>query len=198
MREIVRMIVVLTAISSVAALLLAGVSQGTKEQRKMQVLKFIKGPAVREILTGSTNDPIKDARQFTPPAAAGAKASSPIDVFPAFKDGELQALAIETKGKGFGGEIGVILGVDMEAGEVAGIGITTHKETPGLGARIVEEGFRAGFKGLPLVGEVKVRDDGGEVDAISGATISSRGVCAAVTGAIEMFNENRAEIEGLF
>ena len=193
MREIIKMIVVLTAICSVAALLLAGVSEGTKETRKLQVLTYVKGPAVKALLSGATNDPVKDAKEITLPGA-----TEPIDVFPAFEDGALQAIAFEAKGKGFGGDIGVVLGIDLQAGEMAGIGIASHKETPGLGARVVEAGFQSGFKGLPLEGTVKVRGDGGQVDAISGATISSRGVCAAVTEGIGAFNKNREAIEALF
>ncbi len=82
----------------------------------------------------------------------------------------------------------------MRAEKLLGIGITAHKETPGLGARIREKGFRNGFAGLGLSGAAKVKADGGAVDAVSGATISSRGVCAAVTEAFEFYRENKEEI----
>jgi len=193
MREIVRMIVVLTAISSAAALLLAGVNQGTKEQIKAQIRENEIGPALKTIFAWSTNNPLDDYKEMNLSVLP-----EPIDVFPAFKDGELKALAFETKGKGFGGEIGVVLGIDMSENRLAGIGITSHKETPGLGARIVEPGFMANFQGLSMDGEVKVRGDGGNVDAISGATISSRAVCTAISSGLELFKENREEIEAQF
>ncbi len=193
MSEIIKMIVVLTAISAAAALLLAGVNQGTQEQIKAQIRENEIGPALEEIFAWSTNNPLDDYKEMNLSALP-----EPIDVFPAFKDGELKALAFETQGKGFGGEIGVVLGIDVSEDTLAGIGITSHSETPGLGARIAEPGFIANFQGLSMDGVVKVRADGGGVDAISGATISSRAVCTAISSGLELFNENRAEIEGLF
>ena len=189
------MIVVLAAITGVSGLLLAGVNEGTKDQRKKQLLQFVKGPAISEVLSGSENQPLDDVKELEVEAAEEGKgAVSVVDIFPAYKSDELWAVAFEVTGKGYGGDIGVIVGIDVAAEKLLGIGITAHKETPGLGARIREEGFRSGFTGLGLTGAVKVKAEGGEVDAISGATISSRGVCEAVTEAFEFYRENKEEI----
>jgi electron transport complex protein RnfG len=193
MREILRMIVVLAAITGASGLLLAGVNQGTKDQRKKQLLEYVKGPAIAEVLMGSENQPLDDVKEVEPKAAEEGEGAV-VDIFPAYKNGELWAVAFEMVGKGYGGEIGVIVGIDVAAERLLGIGITTHKETPGLGARIREKGFRKGFEGLALSGEAKVKGDGGEVDAVSGATISSRGVCEAVTLAFDFYRENKEEI----
>ncbi len=195
MREILRMIVVLAAITGASGLLLAGVNQGTKEQRKKQLLQYVKGPAIHEVLMGSQNDPLDDVRELTLKGAGeGAGPAAAMDIFPAYKDGKLWAVAFEVTGKGFGGDIGVIVGIDVEANRLLGIGITTLKETPGLGARVREKGFRQGFAGLQLSDPVKVKADGGAVDAVSGATISSRGVCAAVTQALGFYREHKEAI----
>ena len=186
MREILRMIVVLAAITGVSGLLLAWVNQGTQEQRKAQILKYVKGPAVHDVLAGSTNEPLDDVVEFIAP-----KAEAATDIFPALKDGKLQAIAFEASGKGFGGDIGVIVGIDVYNDKLIGIGITTQSETPGLGSRVQEAGFRSSFKGLSLDQEAKVRSDGGGIDAISGATISSRGVCQAVTEAVTFYKQNK-------
>ena len=184
MREIIKMIVVLTAICSVAALLLAGVSEGTKETRKLQVLTYVKGPAVKALLSGATNDPVKDAKEITLPGA-----TEPIDVFPAFEDGALQAIAFEAKGKGFGGDIGVVLGIDLQAGEMAGIGIASHKETPGLGARCEEvlrgektPWFLQQFKGKDAV-DLSLKN----IQAITGATITSRAIIEGIKEYVQLF-----------
>lgn len=195
MREILRMIVVLAAITGASGLLLAGVNQGTKDQRKKQLLEYVKGPALTEVLMGSENQPLDDVKELEVKVAeGGADAGSVVDIFPAYKNGELWAVAFEMVGKGYGGEIGVIVGIDVTEEELLGIGITTHKETPGLGARIREKGFRSGFQGLALSGAAKVKADGGEVDAVSGATISSRGVCEAVSQAFDFYRENKEKI----
>ena len=189
------MIVVLAAITGVSGLLLAGVNQGTKDQRKKQLLQFVKGPAISEVLSGSENQPLDDVKELEVEAKEEGKgADSVVDIFPAYKSDELWAVAFEVTGKGYGGDIGVIVGIDVAAEKLLGIGITAHKETPGLGARIREQGFRSGFAGLGLSGAVTVKAEGGEVDAISGATISSRGVCEAVTEAFEFYRENKEEI----
>jgi len=188
------MIVVLAAITGVSGLLLAGVNQGTKDQRKKQLLQFVKGPAISEVLSGSENQPLDDVKELEVKAAEGQDTVSVVDIFPAYKSEELWAVAFEVTGKGYGGDIGVIVGIDVAAEKLLGIGITAHKETPGLGARIREQGFRSGFAGLGLSGAVTVKAEGGEVDAISGATISSRGVCEAVTEAFEFYRENKEEI----
>lgn len=189
------MIVVLAAITGVSGVLLAGVNQGTKDQRKRQLLQYVKGPAISEVLAGSENQPLDDVKELEVEGAEeGQGAVSVVDIFPAYKSDELWAVAFEVTGKGYGGDIGVIVGIDVAAEKLLGIGITAHKETPGLGARIREKGFRSGFAGLELGGEAKVKADGGGVDAVSGATISSRGVCTAVTEAFEFYRENKKEI----
>ncbi len=190
MREIIRMIVVLAVITGISGLLLAGVNQGTQEQRKMQILKYVKGPAIHDVLAGSANEPLDDVFVFK----SGTGEEVGIDIFPAYKGDKLWAVAFETSAGGFGGDIGVLVGMDVASDKLLGIGITTHSETPGLGSRIREPGFRSGFSGLPLDQEVKVQADGGKVDAISGATISSQGVCAAVGKAMAFYSKNKDKI----
>ncbi len=196
MREILKMIVVLAVITGVSGLLLAGVNEGTREQRKKQILKFVKGPAVEDVLLGCTNNPLDDVKELalTPEETGGEIDAGSVDIFPGYKDGKLWAVALEDASAGFGGDIGVIVGIDVETGELVGVGITTHKETPGLGARVTEAGFRSNFKGISLDDEVKVVGDGGQVDAISGATVSSRAVCAAVNNAVAFYKQNRDKI----
>jgi electron transport complex protein RnfG len=66
-------------------------------------------------------------------------------------------------------------------------------ETPGVGTRVREEGFTAQFTGLS--GDTfMVKKDGGTIDAITGATVSSRAVTDAVTAAMKAFRENEAAI----
>ena len=80
----------------------------------------------------------------------------------------------------FSGTLTVMVGVDS-AGAVTGISIVKTSETAGLGAKAGEESFRSQFVGLT---SASVTKDGGTVDALTGATITSRAVCNAVNSAI--------------
>ena len=79
---------------------------------------------------------------------------------------------------GYGGAIDILLGIEPD-GRVRGIRIISQQETPGLGAKIIESKFLDQFAGLS-VNEIALSRDGGSVDAITGATISSRAVVEAV------------------
>ena len=81
----------------------------------------------------------------------------------------------------FSGNFTLMVGVDA-TGACSGVSITSTGETSGLGSNASKEDFRAQFVGA--TGEVKVTKDGGTIDALTGATITSRGVCEAVSSAI--------------
>jgi electron transport complex protein RnfG len=188
MREIIKMIVVLTVLSSFSGGLLAYIRNGTQERIDNQVLEFVKGPAVRAIFEGATNDPIKDRFQIED---GDVKRTFFVGVF----DGEPRGIAFETSGKGYGGNVGLMVGIDVKDNKVLGVGVTTHSETPGMGARAkTDPGFVAQFKGLSLEQPFKVSQDGGSVNAISGATITSRAVSAAATDAEEIYKKLQPQL----
>jgi len=188
MREMVKMVIVLTILSSFSGGLLAAIRSGTRDRIEYQQLKFVKGPAIRSILEGCSNDPIVD--RFKMPDGE-AERSFFVGVF----DGQPSTLAFETYGKGFGGDIGLMVAVNVENDDIVGVGVTTHSETPGVGSRAkTEPSFAAQFKGQPLLEAYKVKPDGGQVDALSGATVTSRGVAAAVTQAGQVYKRLKPEL----
>ena len=188
MREMIRLLVVIAVFSAVSGGLLAAIQSGTKERIEYQQLKFVKGPTIQQILEGCSNDPLVD--RFKLPDGKEER-SFFVGVF----DGKANTVALETFGKGFGGDIGVIVAVNVENDEIVGIGVTTHSETPGLGSRAKTElGFSEQFKGLPIKEPFKVKADGGQIDAISGATFSSRGVCSAVVDSADIYMRLKKEI----
>ena len=94
--------------------------------------------------------------------------------------------AIEVTPGGFDNTITMMVGVD-KAGTVTGISIISHTETAGLGAVAAADtdkgvDFRTQFVGAS--GSVSVTKDGGEMDAITGATITSRAICVGVNAAL--------------
>jgi electron transport complex protein RnfG len=191
MREMIKMVVVLTVLSALSGGLLASVRNGTLERIEYQQLKFVKGPAIRSIMEGSSNDPITDRFKLT-----DEKADTERSFFVGKFNGEPKAVAFETYGKGYGGDIGVMVGINLETGELVGIGVTTHAETPGVGARAkTEPSFAEQFRGMPVKDKFAVKDDGGDVDALSGATITSRGVAVALTKASEVYGRMKDDLK---
>jgi electron transport complex protein RnfG len=189
MRELIKMMVVLTSISLASGGLLAALREGTRERIDRQVLENVKGPAVRKVLEGAANDPIADRFEIND---AGRRRTFFVGVY----DGKPRGLAVEaSSSKGYKGDIGLIVAIDVEAGKVMGIDITTHHETPGLGAKAKSDPkFAEQFKGTPVPGPVKLTKDGGSINAISGATITSRAVCGAVTDALGVYAKLKPEI----
>ena len=87
---------------------------------------------------------------------------------------------------GFGGAIDMMVGVD-KAGAVTGVAIVSQTETASLGANCTREDFRAQFTGKS--GTLSVSKDGGEIEALTGATVTSRAVTEGVNTALEFVQE---------
>ena len=181
MREMFRLFLVVLIFAGLSGGLLAAVRGGTLKRIEYQQLKFVKGPSLRQILEGCTNDPLVDEFKLTDGESAR-------NFFVGVFDGQANTVALESFAKGFGGDIGVLLAVNVETDQIVGVAVTTHSETPGVGARAkTDTAFPAQFQGLPIGNPIRVRPDGGPIDAISGATITSRSVCTAVTESAEIY-----------
>jgi electron transport complex protein RnfG len=188
MREIIKMIVVLTVLSAFSGGLLAAIRGGTMEKIEYQQLVFVKGPAIRTILDGCSNDPIVDRFKIKD---GDIERSFFVGVF----DGKANTVAFEGVGKGFGGDMGLMVGVNIENDKIVDMGVTTHSETPGIGSKAKTDPTLSNqFKGLDLVKSFKVKPDGGDIDAMSGATVTSRGVCVGVTNAGNIYKRLKPQI----
>jgi len=181
MREMIKMFLVITLFSALSGGLLAAVRNGTQERIEYQQLKFVKGPTIKQILEGCSNDPLVDRFKIKD----GDKERN---IFIGTFDGKPNTVAFEAFGKGFGGKIGVIVAINLENDEIVGVGVSTHSETPGVGSRAkTDPAFSSQFKGKPIKNPFKVKTDGGKIDEISGATISSRGVCGGVIESAKIY-----------
>ncbi len=111
--------------------------------------------------------------------------------------GNVTAYAIPIKGPGLWGTIEGYLGVGVDLKKLTGIVFTKQSETPGLGARIDEEEYKSQYRGMPVsagqVLKLKSSTDG-EVDAITGATFTSRSVVSMINKALE---NDLSRLEGL-
>jgi electron transport complex protein RnfG len=100
------------------------------------------------------------------------------DIYIAYREEEVLGYTFIATGSGYGGDISILVGMDTEY-NIKGVEVLSHTETPGLGGRITESGFTDQFVGLSA-DQVALSRDGGSVDAITGATISSRAVVEAI------------------
>jgi electron transport complex protein RnfG len=193
LKEILRLMLVLTTICFVAALALSQVYQVTKEpiahQKRLEVLR-----AIRAVLADTDNEPDKDTISFTMGKTSRGE-SKEVTFFRGRVRGELTGVAfVADSREGYGGKIEIMLGVDPQ-GTVLGIEILSHLETPGLGSKILQKPFRQQFIGRNLENtRWAVRKDGGDIDQITGATISPRAVVQAIKGGLKIYRERRTKI----
>lgn len=107
--------------------------------------------------------------------------------------GNFLGAAIKSASNGFGGPIQLMVGI-MADGTINKISVLSQTETPGLGANMTNEKFKGQFSGKnPDSYRLTVTKDGGDVDAITAATISSRAFSLAVQNACDSFKKNAGQ-----
>jgi len=110
------------------------------------------------------------------------------DIYIISADGTEIGFAFLAIGKGYGGDIDILVGLEDET-TLKGIAVIAHAETPGLGDKILNPDFTDRFVGVDIT-DVAVPDEGGKIDAITGSTISTKAVIDAVrTTAMEKVKE---------
>lgn len=180
------MLLVLLIISVVAAFALAAVYGFTKapiEQSKTQKQQN----AIKEVLPPFDTleeEKIPVEQEKAESAFRKETGADSLTLFHAYKDGQKVGVAVETfTNKGFSGKITLMAGFTTE-GSIYKVQVLTHAETPGLGTKMAESPFKDQFEGKnPQTYNLTVKKDGGDVDAITAATISSRAYCDAMNTA---------------
>ncbi|MDL2316074.1 FMN-binding protein [Desulfovibrio sp. OttesenSCG-928-A18] len=186
MREILSMIIVLSAICSASGFALSYLKQTSAPLIEAQVLTYVQGPAIASVYPAAENDPVAERQPFNTPDGRR------VMVFPYKQGGKLLGVALENKAGGFGGDVNVMVGFNLGNDSLLGIGITEMKETPGLGTKVAEPKFTKQFIGASAAVELSAR--GGKVDSVSGATISSAAVIGAVKAADQDYQALKAQI----
>lgn len=175
------MVGTLFTITLVAGGLLGFVHAKTKNAIELSMLKA-QADAIANVLPDY--DELGKSLKVLPENGADS-----VEVFPALKGGKIFAIAVKTYSeKGFSGHISIMAGLDT-AGNITGYEILEHKETPGLGSKM-GTWFRNSEKpGQNIIGRnlktsrLMVRKDGGEIDAITASTITSRAFLDAMNRA---------------
>ncbi len=171
------MVLVLTLISAVATVALATTYSMTKAPRALVEVKKTEA-ALKAILPEFDNKPTEE--KFTLPEFVD------IELYPAKKGGQLVGWAVKTfSDNGFDARIWIMVGFD-EQKNIVDTQVLAQTETPGLGTKITADSFRTQFKGKnPGEFKLSVKKDGGDVDAITAATITTRAFCEAVDKAVQ-------------
>lgn len=110
----------------------------------------------------------------------------PSEYYTLTEDGSVKAYAVKSTVVGFGGPLTLMVGLTPE-GVVYNTSVLSHQETPGLGAKCnTDEKFMAQWKGFDTAQKIlKVKKDGGDVDAITASTITSRAYATAIQNALD-------------
>jgi electron transport complex protein RnfG len=181
------MALALTVIALAASACLGFVYEVTKKPIELSILNK-KLDAIKLVVPEFTNNP--NDEMYRLPTGEGDS----LDIYPAKKDEIIVGYAVNTyTKKGFSGEISLMAGFKPD-GSIFNITVLQHKETPGLGTKMTEPAFKDQFNDRnPSEFILKVKKDGGPVDAITAATISSRAFCDAVQRAYNTLQKGESE-----
>ncbi|PHS51906.1 MAG: RnfABCDGE type electron transport complex subunit G [Lutibacter sp.] len=182
----INMVVSLFAITIVAGFSLGyvnDVTAGPKAKAKLEK----KVNALKLVLPTFDNNPVIDIKLIK-----SDKVKDSVEVYPAFLNNEfVGAAVVGTTYKGFSGLIKIMVGFKPN-GVIQNIVVLEQKETPGLGTKMKDEIFLRQFRNInPSKFNLKVKKDGGEVDALTGATITARAFGEAAQMAFDEFMKNR-------
>lgn len=183
-KETVKYGITLFVITAIVGVALAGVNFLTKDKiEENTVLKI--NDAYKEVI---------DAQDFSEEIDLNSvleKSDCIKSVVVAKKGGEKVGYCVKLEQTGgYGGVIGLVVGVDNEAC-ITGVSVVEHSETAGLGANLVKESFRNQFKGIgeEIKGVVKANPKENEIQALSGATVTSKAVKNAVNSSISVVKQ---------
>lgn len=184
-RNMVLVLFVVTFVASAAV----GVVNTLTADKIAQAQQDKQVEAIRQVVVPFDNDPLTEAD------TVGTPDGGELVFFPATKNGEPVGTAVKTySNNGFSGFISIMVGFNPD-GSIYNYSVLEHKETPGLGSKM-GEWFVKGAKGdvtgkTPGTAGLQVSKDGGDVDAITAATISSRAFLDAINRASKALAEKQ-------
>ena len=184
-RNMVLVLFVVTFVASAAV----GVVNTLTADKIAQAQQVKQVEAIRQVVAPFDNDPLTEAD------TVGTPDGGELVFFPATKNGEPVGTAVKTySNNGFSGFISIMVGFNPD-GSIYNYSVLEHKETPGLGSKM-GEWFVKGAKGdvtgkTPGTAGLQVSKDGGDVDAITAATISSRAFLDAINRASKALAEKQ-------
>lgn len=183
MNDMIRMGTFLFIITAIAGVLLAFTENLTSPLIGENRIKKLE-EARREVLP--------EAKSFTNVELKDPANGQTLQYVAGFKEnGQLAGVVLNCSPKGYAGPIEMVLGLDSQ-GKISGVKILSQKETPGLGTKLADPVFLEPFK--KVINEkpapiFRVKKDGGDIDAITAATISSRAFCTGIREGMSAFGK---------
>ena len=167
MKKTISLLASLTAISAVCA----------------AVLAFVNAKTADPIAQTKENNKIAAARAVMPASVVNVEKAMDDAFVGRDASGAIAGFAVKgVDAGGYGGDIELMVGFEADRRTIVSYRKLAAAETPGLGMKLVEESFSSQFAGKDGA-TLKVKKDGGEIEAITSATITSRAVCKAIADA---------------
>ena len=182
------MVLSLTGFSILAGGLLGWVNAATAEPIAQANANAL-SDAIAKVVPGFDNNPSEEAENVEVNGTT-------YKIYPATQGGKAIGAAVEASANGFGGTLTVLVGFDTE-GNIIDYSLLSHTETPGLGSKAADW-FKKGAKGditgkNPGEKTLSVTKDGGEIDAITASTITSRAFLQAVNNAYAAYMNKQVD-----
>lgn len=195
-----RALAALVIVAALAALLLAGLDATTRERIARNEAQKLLATLQAVLPDNYDNEPHLDRLLVAAPAALGSTDALP--VYRARLGGKPAGLVLTAVAPdGYVAAIRLLIGVSA-AGEITGVRVVSHAETPGLGdgIELARSNWILAFDGRDVgsaTADWALRRDGGDFDQLTGATITSRAVLHAARRALDYYRENRDELYAL-
>ena len=155
MGEMIKMVVVLTVLSVVSGGSLSWLKDFAGPKIENQVMNLVKGPAIRSMLSEAENDPVEDRFKIM-------DGDTEKNVFVGVFGGTADTVVMESDASGYADKVGMVVAINMADETLRGVAVTTHKETPGLGAMAKDDpSFAAQFVGQTSHGQRRVAKPAG-------------------------------------
>lgn len=183
-KKIIRYSITLLIVTAIASGGLAFTYEATKDEiARQKFLQRVK--AVKQVVPEATKSRYVKEKEDLSEKARG-KFEDAGNIFEVIVDGDIKGYAIEVDPRGYGGPMSVMVGIDTD-GVITGVSVVEHKETPGLGSEVAgSKDFLSQYRGARIKDPVRIGED---IEAKSGATITSRGITEGVRKALEIYNE---------
>lgn len=177
------MVLCLTAVCLVCAAILGGVYVITLDPI---------GQAAKKALKESLEMVLPKGGEISPDARSAEMDGVRYEYYESVKDGQVLAYAVKSVSIGFGGPLSIMVGL-LPDGTVYNTSVLSHSETPGLGAKcstdpkfLANWSYEARQASGRKLEDIRVSKDGGDVDAITASTITSRAYALAVSNAVKL------------
>jgi len=176
---------VITLIAGVSLGFINDITKGPKAQAKLDR----KINALKNVLPEFNNNPVENVKMIKTDSAKDS-----VEIYTAFLNENQSGIAVVgSSDKGFSGLVKIMVGFNTD-GSIFNIAVLEQKETPGLGTKMKDEKFLKQFRGKhPKTYNLKVKKDQGDVDALTGATITTRAFSEATQMAYEVFEATQLE-----